>query len=471
MSHRAKEMLLKALAPFGTENFIKIVKAVYLYGQPKPKGCPYFSEFITAVGSAAMKGPRDSAKAAQLGADIASVLEDHKVISVFLGAGYSGHQAYLVKIEDKPFLNYLWKQVPVHSVGKVPSKLPFRDWEEAIMGHEKLIHSEYMGYFMSNTTHPMVFNSVNRAQRTGWKINTAIMRIGKWALTRKKAAFDDVWERKGQAKESKQREVELLLAMGEQFGSDTFYHEYYYDFRGRRYPASAYLHEQGTDFAKALLLRSEGTPIGFGGYRWLLHMLATTYAGNYDGETKTDKLPRELRWAWAEDNETAFLSFAEDPRKNQGWMAADEPWQFLAYCIDLFNLRVYQAKLQDFSDYGYVSHMVGWMDGSTNGCQHLTAMTRDRLMAPYVNLTPSALPGDLYAYVAEHVWEELSHTCKYPLEEIEKLIDDLLEVKKLDDLDVLKAFRKKHANLLSIAAPYFWNRVTSHKERRKIIKR
>jgi hypothetical protein len=73
--------------------------------------------------------------------------------------------------------------------------------------------------------------------------------------------------------------------------------------------------------------------------------------------------------------------------------------------------------------------------------------------------------------VAEHVWEELSHTCKYPLEDIEKLIDDLLEVKKLDDLDVLKAFRKKHANLLSIAAPYFWNRVTSHKERRKIIKR
>jgi hypothetical protein len=92
-------------------------------------------------------------------------------------------------------------------------------------------------------------------------------------------------------------------------------------------------------------------------------------------------------------------------------------------------------------------------------------------MAPYVNLTPSALPGDLYAYVADHVWKHLEKICEYPLEDLEKFIDDLAAVKETDDKELIKAFRKENVELLSIAAPYFWNRVKSHKERRKIVKR
>ena len=41
-------------------------------------------------------------------------------------------------------------------------------------------------------------------------------------------------------------------------------------------------------------------------------------------------------------NEEILLSYAENPKVNQGWMSADSPWQFLAACIELKKLREWQ---------------------------------------------------------------------------------------------------------------------------------
>jgi DNA-directed RNA polymerase len=151
---------------------------------------------------------------------------------------------------------------------------------------------------------------------------------------------------------------------------------YYFDFRGRIYPATAYLHEQGSDLARGLLLREECKPMGPKGFFWLCVSIASTWAGSSGREdgAKTDKIPLKERYLWTLDNEEIMLSYAESPKVNQGWMKADKPWQFLAACIELRKLREWQCglakegNLAAFEDYGYECHLEAYIDGSNNGC-------------------------------------------------------------------------------------------------------
>ena len=104
--------------------------------------------------------------------------------------------------------------------------------------------------------------------------------------------------------------------------------------------------------------------------------------------------------------------------------------------------------------------------------------------APYVNLIPQKLPGDLYGYVAEHVWRQIdkkvSEIDEKELEDLNKFIDELAERKKelenVSDKDERKSLVKrliafKDKALIAKAAPVMWSRITDLKERRKIVKR
>ena len=146
---------------------------------------------------------------------------------------------------------------------------------------------------------------------------------------------------------------------------------YYLDFRGRKYPATAYLHEQGSDLSKGLLLRSDSKKIGEQGYFWLMISIANNWAGDAGREdgAKTDKIPLNDRVYWSIDNEEILLSYAENPKVNQGWMKAEKPWQFLAACIELRKLRLWQDTMsaetgEDHSAcYDYESHLECYIDG------------------------------------------------------------------------------------------------------------
>lgn len=270
---------------------------------------------------------------------------------------------------------------------------------------------------------------------------------------------------------------------------------YYYDFRGRRYPATAYLHEQGSDLAKGLLLRADSKPIGRAGFEWLLISIANNWAGDAGREDgyKTDKIPLNDRIKWAIDNEDIFLSYAESPKVNQGWMKADKPWQFLAACNELMKFRIWQVnsekeiKSGNLDEYYYPSHLECFIDGSNNGSQHLSALTRDEVTAPHVNLVPLSLPGDLYKYVADHVWDKLiEDAAGLPLEArtaCEELIDTLSTMKnkiasaipKSEErqalVNELLAFKKANDELITKAATIFWRRINDSKHKRKVVKR
>jgi len=229
------------------------------------------------------------------------------------------------------------------------------------------------------------------------------------------------------------------------------------------------------------------------GFKWLLVSLANNWGGDAGREDKrkTDKIPKNQRQAWALLNEEQFLEYAEKPKISQGWMKADKPWQFLAACIELKNLRAWQItnakQISEsiLSEYDYPSGLECFIDGSNNGSQHLAALSLDEITAPHVNLVPQEFPGDLYEYVAIPVWEYISEVVnKMPPSEVldlEKYIDELNDLKNhIKDVPIKSELRrhlieellkKKKEKDPDKASMVFWNRVKDIKHRRKICKR
>jgi DNA-directed RNA polymerase len=103
------------------------------------------------------------------------------------------------------------------------------------------------------------------------------------------------------------------------------------------------------------------------GFQWLLIYLASLWAGDAgrpDG-LKTDKIPILDRIEWAVANEGTLLSYATSPTENQGWMNADAPWQFLAGCMELRNLREWQIAQGDLNNFDYLTGYEAYLDGYT----------------------------------------------------------------------------------------------------------
>lgn len=228
-------------------------------------------------------------------------------------------------------------------------------------------------------------------------------------------------------------------------------------------------------------------PLGQQGWYWLLINAANNWAGasgRPDGQ-KTDKLPLNERVLWAMDNEEILLAYATSPKVNQGWMDADKPWQFLSTCMEIKKARDWESMGHDL--YTYPSNLVVYIDGSTNGSQHLAALTKDDITAPLVNLVPLDDPGDLYAYVASNVWEEIDkqvaelapsviRDTKEAISIVRELKADISAAPQKSELrkeavETFKIYKEENKELLKKAAVVFWSEITDLKERRKLCKR
>lgn len=481
------------------EYYSVLVSTVYLYTRPKKgynKQSTYFAEIIAAIGHNVrnkLKLKRDSGAAAKTGAFLLYSFEALGMLKVILAHGVK-HATYVVQVLDDDAISALWNSLASSQIVKLPSDRPFSEWTTT--KHETGIQMIKTGNLdvarnVTVDTHPILFECLNRSQQVGWQINKDVYDIHTWALRNKTDAFSEIWEATNlEARATKLREAKAIGDIARRFVGKTFYHLYYYDFRGRKYPTSAYLHEQGSDLARGLLLRSDSALIGKEGYKWLMISLASNWAGEsgrLDGR-KTDKIPLVSRFEWATDNEEILLSYAESPKVNQGWMQADKPWQFLAACFELKKFREWQYNVaKDFDNYDYPSHLEAYIDGSNNGCQHLAALTKDESAAVHVNLIASDLPGDLYSYVGEHVWGYIADIVgKIPKDELKKLdkfIDNLIDLKKQINaaevgsdrraalVESIKTFKAEYDELAQASAPVYWNRVASLQQRRKIVKR
>jgi hypothetical protein len=397
------------------------------------------------------------------------------------GKNKEGHSDYFILSKDDRKLTSLRETIPVKESNKYPQKEPYNDWHGSVNAGFKLIKTNDQDILKSLNPEdfPTLFKAVNQSQRIGWKVNWDVAELFEWALRTEQDAFGDIWEMTNpQAKESKLREATSVLhtakVMGDIPGQDlvndegeinevtvptdnAFYHLYYYDFRGRKYPATAYLHEQGTDAAKGLLLTAEQKPLGKDGYQWLLLNAANNWAGNSGREdgAKTDKIALYERVSFAEKNLDTWLEWAGDPFNNKGWMSADKPWQFISTIMEIYNAHTHD------NPFDYETGFVVYIDGTNNGCQHLAAITRDEDTGEQVNVTRTPnfmdetiaereeVAGDLYAYVAESVWKQFNANVTAEQQvAANKYIEDILALKAeitslTSQLDTLRKREKK----------------------------
>ncbi len=265
---------------------------------------------------------------------------------------------------------------------------------------------------------PIVFAAITAAQATPWRINAEILKVMGRALEGGPAAaalpagdpapepgvdaetdaegarlwrLRAEWSAAEKARRTRRSAVERAVADARRFALfDAIYFPAQYDFRGRLYPAPGF-NPQGPDSARALLEFARGKPLGTEGWKWLAIHLCN--AGDFE---KMSKAPLGERAAWALDNEERLLSCAIDPESDLFWLEADQPWQFLAACVEWAGFR---AEGESF-----VSHLPIALDGACSGLQHFSLALRDEIGGGAVNLAPKeGRAADIYEAVAVRV--------------------------------------------------------------------
>jgi DNA-directed RNA polymerase len=395
----------------------------------------------------------------------------------------SKHRSYNVDVKNKKALFDLWEELNnVEEIDLFPSNEPTPPWKGPFhpLGYSIIKKStpEITNKF-NLEQHAMLFQVLNKLGSTPWMINKPMLEVIEFYMDYPEEGnpLKFKQEKDHEKRESLFIEISSIQRLAKKNVNKLFYHLYNFDFRGRIYPNTAFLHEQSSDNAKSLLLFAKGEPIGEEGFYWMLVHGSNTW-GN-------DKVSLDDRAEFCLNNYDEFLAYADCPFENTGWMQADKPFSFLAFCKEL-------RLLQSWVDAGneqeeFVSHLPLFIDGSNNGSQHLTAMSKDEELAPYVNLVPSEIPGDLYALVAEKVWKRLErlemkvpsyvyNQLDYVLDEAEKLQKEYDEApagseRKALAYTAVQTWRNNNRKLREALYPVYWNRIKELKVRRKITKR
>lgn len=125
-----------------------------------------------------------------------------------------------------------------------------------------------------------------------------------------------------------------------------FFYPHNLDFQGRAYLMHPYLNHLGSDLCRAILEFSTGHLLGKSGLHWLKIHLANLYAGG------VDKLSHEDRIAFTENHLDDIFDSANRPlERRRWWLNAEDPFQFLAVCINLTDV------LRSSSPETFVSHV------------------------------------------------------------------------------------------------------------------
>lgn len=195
--------------------------------------------------------------------------------------------------------------------------------------------------------------------------------------------------------------LRIITTANEMAQFEKFYFPHNMDFRTRIYPIPTDLNPQSNDLSKGLLRFARGMRLGSEGVFWL----GVTVASQW-GE---DKPSMGDRFRFASDPEffDKCMLWVSDPVVNQGWLKADAPFQFLAVAQEWVNAWKHLDGPEAF-----VSFLPGNLDGSCNGAQHLSIMSRDPVGAEATNCCTKAERNDLYLEVAQVVYERVQLDAK-----------------------------------------------------------
>ena len=285
----------------------------------------------------------------------------------------------------------------------------------------KTFDYDYLNKLDFDAMKPVV-DAVNHIQNTKWEVNEDVLGVAKWAWQNNKEigemirredyelpmwnpayeGDDDATKEFSRrcgvihhlnvAMRSKRLMIMKTLWTAEKFEDKEFYFPHQLDFRGRMYPIPFFLSPQGSDLSKSLLRFATSKPINNADdARWLAIHGANTFGKN--------KLTFDERLEWVNKNRTNIEEVHDDPQANDWWQAADEPWQFLAFC------REWSRFLKH--GYGFETKLPCAMDASNNGIQILSLLGRDSEGASATNVVATNKPADLYEAVSDLVNEQL----------------------------------------------------------------
>lgn len=453
------------------------------------------TEIITTIGKNVRRVHRlkgDNVTDAHIGWFICISFLEFGILSYTLQNTYkngtrSKHPSYFFTVSDWPVIKFLWTLIDKDKMnGMYPMRTPAADWVKSI--HEngspivkKMHHS--IAKKITPEDQPIIFNNLNKLQKTPWRINRETFSAYQMAMQArtdaitKDSPFKFSKEEDKKKRESLITEAEAIEQIALSYLNDKFYHLYNYDFRSRLYVNTAYLHEQSSDNAKGILTFGDAVPLGEDGYYWL-----TVHTSNCWGN---DKVKLEDRSTFVADNLEKFIGFARDPMLNREWMQADAPFSFLSCCYELKNIMLWVAEGKAIND--FPSSLPGYIDGSTNGTQHLTAMSLDETVAHLVNLVPNELPGDLYMYIAGYVWEKLEVLANKLEPSVRAQFDDVFaEGRRLQRaynnsppkseeralaFAAAKEWRNTNRDLRQKLFSVYWVAISNPKDQRKVCKR
>ena len=183
-----------------------------------------------------------------------------------------------------------------------------------------------------------------------------------------------------------------------EFEGKDYFIPWSFDYRGRAYPIPNLLTPQDTDFGKSLILFSEGVKITKKGMDWIKFQLATTYG--LDKATMQDR----LEWVDKAENRELVHRVWSDPIGNiADWEHADEPWLFLAACVEWYELHY---------EHRFHTHLPVAVDATCSGLQILAGLSKDASTARMVNVIGSEKPQDAYAVIASHSMDAIPDRLK-----------------------------------------------------------
>ncbi len=261
---------------------------------------------------------------------------------------------------------------------------------------------------------PAVYGAVNALQRTAWEINPDVHEVarvlwdsGQQAPGLERADQDPFpprpaegptrdWMRarflirRGNLYRASRRveSARVLWLAGRMRSEGKFHYPQQLDFRGRTYPVPQFLQPQGPDLARGLLRFGRGEWIHRDTIEFWLH------GANCLG---LDKLPLPDRVSGILAAEADIRAVHADPLENRWWQGADEPWQFLAWCLEAGQL---------FETGRVLTRVPCYVDGSNNGLQILSMLLRDEVGGAATNCAPGPR-RDVYQDVADAVTARL----------------------------------------------------------------
>lgn len=338
---------------------------------------------------------------------------------------------------------------------------------------------EALNAFKETEKVKLLLDCLNKLQSVGWRINPDILKTYQYFFHKETtpSPFKVHSEPDEEKRQSFLIEAQSIENLALKNIDNVFYHCYNFDFRGRIYVNTAFLHEQSSDNAKGLLLFDKGVPLGEHGLFYLKVHLSNCF-GN-------DKVSLKERAEFVDKHLELFISYAEKPTLNQGWIETESPFCFLAACNELRKIKewILEGNLVE----EYICHLPIYIDGSNNGVQHLVALSKDEKIASLVNLVPQDQPGDVYMYIANYVWKALDVLAnKLSNFEKQKFNEVFEEAKKLQlaynnapdkseqkviAYNVVQEWRNNNRVIREKLFPLYWLNISNPKDQRKVVKR